>query len=257
MSHELYAFLERASAFLILWSLGFTVLNTLRIAIRLGRRQPKSRDNAVLTELAGLPLTILQSVAFGMAVYYADWLSMLLFLWWGPGFVAVAILVVVARLRRRSIDWYPYRYPISYACKINYLAQMLVFFWHDMPGLIFAYSVWIINDQYEKALLSDDADRSRRTFDDGWLFRMMYPAGLLIPLFFAEIPWRGLSIVYGLALLALWIAGLIFVARRGAFFQLPEDPSLLRNMVYFGKLRVSGRGSIERVGQAVPDEIAT
>ena len=45
----------------------------------------------------------------------------------------------------------------------------------------FAFSVWIINDQYEKACMSLDADRLRRTFDDGWLFRLLYPAGLLIP----------------------------------------------------------------------------
>jgi hypothetical protein len=237
MALQLYAFLESALAYLILWSLGSTVLNTLRIARHLWRRSPKSLDNAVLTELAGLPLTILQSVAFFMAVYYVDWLSMLLFLWWGPGFVAVAILVIVSRLRNRKIDWHPYRYLISYACKFCYLAQMLVFFWHDMPGLMFAYSVWIINDQYEKAFLSLDADRTRRTFDDGWIFRILYPAGLLIPLFFAGVPWREFSAAYGVVMLVLWIAGLVHIARRGAFFQLPEDPSLLRNMVYFGRLR--------------------
>lgn len=240
MASELYASLERVSAYLVLWSLGFTVLNTLRIGRHLRRRLPKSRDNVVLTELAGLPLTILQSVAFGMAVYYRDWLSMLLVLWWGPGFVAVAILVIVSRLRNRTIDWHPYRYFISYLCKVNYLAQMAVYAWHVMTGLIFAYSAWIINDQYEKAFLSHDADRTRRTFDDGWIFRILYPAGLLIPIFFADVSWRSLSIAYGLVLLVLWISGLVYVARQGAFFQLPEDPSLLRNMVYFGKLRGGG-----------------
>jgi hypothetical protein len=43
-----------------------------------------------------------------------------------------------------------------------------------------------------------------------------------------------------LTLLGLWLAGLIYVARQGIFFCLPEDPSLLRNMVYFPKLRVDG-----------------
>jgi hypothetical protein len=31
---------------------------------------------------------------------------------------------------------------------------------------------------------------------------------------------------------------LAFVYRRGKFFDLPDDPSLLRNMIYFGRLRV-------------------
>jgi hypothetical protein len=116
---------------------------------------------------------------------------------------------------------------------------MATFFVFHMPGMMFAFSVWIINDQYEKAFMSLDADRTRRTFHDGWVFRVLYPAGLLIPVFFAETPLRMFSMGYGPALLGVWIAGLIYVARRGQFFALPEDPSLLRNMVYFPKLRVA------------------
>jgi hypothetical protein len=104
--------------------------------------------------------------------------------------------------------------------------------------MMFAFSVWIINDQYEKAFMSLDTDRTRRTFHDRWLFRVLYPAGLLVPVFFADTPLRLFSLCYGLILLGLWVAGLVFVARRGAFFALPEDPSLLRNMVYFPQLRV-------------------
>jgi hypothetical protein len=238
MSPEIYRFLEQSSPLLILWSFAFTLLHSVRIVHRLRRGMGKAPDNAVLTELAGLPLTVLQSVAFVLAVLHADWLSMLLFLWWGPGFVTVLVLVIVARLRRRRIDWHPFRYPISYLCKLYYLAYMATFFLHRMPGMMFAFSVWIINDQYEKAFLSLDTDRTRRTFHDRWLFRLLYPAGLLIPLGFPDTPWRPFSIGYGLALLALWIAGLVYVARQGAFFRLPEDPSLLRNMVYFPRLRV-------------------
>jgi hypothetical protein len=240
MSPEIYRFLERASLVLILWSFCFTLIHSVRIARRFRLGLGKVPDNAPLTELAGLPLTVLQSVAFVLAALYADWLSMLLFLWWGPGFVAVLTVVIVARVRQRRIDWHPFRYPISYLCKIYYLAYMITFYLHDMPGMMFAFSIWIINDQYEKAFMSLDADRTRRTFHDRWLFRVLYPAGLLVPLFFAETPMRLFTIGYGLGLLGLWIAGLLYVARRGAFFRLPEDPSLLRNMVYFSKLRVGG-----------------
>jgi hypothetical protein len=238
MSPEIYRFLERASPLLILWSFGFTLIHSVRIARRFRQGIRKVPDNGPLTELAGLPLTLLQSVAFVLAVWYADWLSMLLFLWWGPGFVTVLTLVIVARLRQQRIDWHRFRYPISYLCKLYYLAYMVVFFLHDMPGMMFAFSVWIVNDQVEKAFLSLDADRTRRTFHDRWLFRLLYPAGLLVPLVFAETPLRLFSIGYGLALLGFWIAGLVYVARQGEFFRLPEDPSLLRNMVYFPKLRV-------------------
>jgi hypothetical protein len=239
MSPEIYHFLERASPVLILWSFAFTLLHSLRIGRRLWRGMGTMPDNAALTELAGLPLTVLQSVAFVLAALHRDWLSMLLLLWWGPGFVSVLVLVIVARLRQRRIDWRPYRYLISYLCKLNYLACMAVFAWQGAPGMMFAFSVWIINDQYEKAFLSLDADRTRRTFHDGWLFRLLYPAGLLLPLIDADVPLRPFSIAYGLTLLALWIAGLVYVARQGVFFRLPNDPSLLRNMVYFPKLRIA------------------
>src|SRR5262249_44829768 len=154
------------------------------------------------------------------------------------GFVTVVVLLIIARVRRRRIDWHPYRLLISYLCKLTYLAYMVTFFLYQMPGMMFAFSVWIINDQYEKLFLSLDADRTRRTFHDLWLFRLLYPAGLLVPLFSATTPLRVFSIGYGVCLLGLWIAGLVHVARQGEFFQLPPDPSLLRNMVYFPKLRV-------------------
>lgn len=240
MAPEIYQFLESAAPWLILWSFAFTLIHSVRIVRHLSRGGGKLPDNAPLTEMAGLPLTILQSVAFGMACYHADVFSMLLFLWWGPGFVAVVLLLIVTRIRRRHIDWHPYRYVISYACKIYYLAYMATFYVMDTPGMMFVFSAWIINDQVEKAFLSLDADRTRRTFHDGWVFRILYPAGLLIPIFFAETPLRILSIGYGVASLLLWLAGLTYVARRGQFFVLPDDSSLLRNMVYFGKLREDG-----------------
>src|SRR5262249_34451240 len=140
MSPEVYQFLEQASPWLVLWSFAFTLLHGVRIVRRLRQGLGKLPDNAALTELAGLPLTGLQSVAFVLAVLHADWPSMLLFLWWGPGFVAVLALVIVARLRGRRIDWHPVRYLISYLCKFYYLAYMSVFFVKGMPGMMFAFS---------------------------------------------------------------------------------------------------------------------
>src|SRR5262249_833626 len=105
------------------------------------------------------------------------------------------------------------------------------------PTMLFAFSVWIINDQFEKALMSSDADRFRRTFDDLWLFRVLYPTGLFVPVVFSSVPYRGLFVGYGLALFTAWPLALLYVWRKGLLLERPADPSLLRNMIYFRKLR--------------------
>ncbi len=141
MSPEVVHLLDRAAPLLILWSFAFTLIHAVRIVRRFRRGPRKVPDNALLTELAGLPLTLLQSVAFVVAALHGDWPAMLLFLWWGPGFVVVLLIVAVARLRRRRIDWHPVRYPISYLCKLYYLAYVAVFFAHGLPGMVFAFKI--------------------------------------------------------------------------------------------------------------------
>lgn len=237
LDRDLFDFMERCAPWLVLWSSAFTIITTIRIARRISRGVEKVPDSAAYTELAGLPLTLLQSVCFGWAVWAGDWLSMLLFVWWGPGFFAVAFLVVAAKIRKQPIDWHRWRMLISWLCKGYYLAYVAAFLYLGTPLILLAFSVWIINDQYEKAFMSLDADRLRRTFDDYWLFRLMYPAGLLIPLIYAAPSWRGFLTAYALLLLALWLGGVAYVWRKGALRQRPADPSLLRNMVYFPKLR--------------------
>jgi hypothetical protein len=237
LNRELFDFMERAAPWLVLWSFGFTCITTVRIARRVSRGVASVPDSAAYTELAGLPLTLLQSVCFAWAVWAGDWLSMLLFVWWGPGFIAVAVLVITAKRRAKPIDWHKWRYAISFLCKGYYLAYVAAFLHMGTPLILFAFSVWIINDQYEKAFMSLDADRLRRTFDDYWLFRVLYPAGLLVPLFYSATRAQPWLVVYALLLLSLWLAGVIYVWRKGLLRQRPADTSLLRNMVYFPKLR--------------------
>src|SRR5207253_1537382 len=108
-----------------------------------------------------------------------------------------------------------------------------VFAYLRMPQAIVAFSVWILNDQVEKAFLSEDADRTRRTTHDVWLFRVLYPAGLALPWIHAEgFSYLWFFRLYGVVLFALWIAGLVFVARRKKFQTMPTDPTLWRNIVY-------------------------
>ena len=232
-------YMETYATFMLAWFALFSCINCLRISRRILKGAPVAKDSAGFTELAGLPLTAIQPICFAKAASAGSLAGMAFFLWWGPGFVLTIFAVLIARILKKRIDWKPLSQPISWACKLYYLAYIAAFFAYGVPILVFVFSVWIINDQIEKLFMSLDADRTRRTFDDKWIVRICYPLGLLVPLFSAEMPYRAVMSVYGLVLLLVWLMGLRFVYRQGKFFALPEDPSLLRNMIYFGLLRVT------------------
>ena len=237
MNPAIYSFIERASPYLALWLCLFTLVTARRFAGKLRRGIDRVPDSVTFTELPGLPIAALQSLCFVWAVVTLDWISALLFAWWGPGFVAIAAVWLRAKRRGAAIDWHRYRYVISWLCKSHYLLYVIVFASRGMHGAIFVLSAWIINDQVEKAFMSVDADRLRRTFDDFWLFRVLYPAGLLIPWLAPELPWRAFLGAYGTMLLVTWLCAIAYVARRGLLHVRPDAPSLLRNMVYFPRLR--------------------
>jgi hypothetical protein len=230
---ELYQFLESTAPFLTLWLFLFSLINLIRI-IRLRRLGgEKVGHNRTLTELAGLPLTLLQTAAFFRALGAGDVISMFLFLWWGPGFFATVFYIAWCRHRRKPPNWLPGRHIISWACKLNYLACMIVFAVMDAPAMIFVFSAWVINDQFGLAFLSLDADRLRRTFHDYWIIRLLYPLGLFLPAFASDMPLREFCALYGIALFLAWMAGILHVKRRVGWNRMPDDPTLLRNMVYF------------------------
>ncbi len=231
LSTALYDWLAGWAPFLIGWTAVFTVLTTVRIILARRAGVSQARPSVAFTEAAALPLAILQSVCFCKAAKAGDILSLGLFLWWGPGFIWSAWYYLDCKRRGVKANWYPYRRVISWLCKLNYLAFAVVFWRLGHYGLLFAYSAWIINDQYGLAFLSRDADRLRRTFDDYWLIRLAYPGGLLLP-WFVAMPhaalWRG----YGALLLVLWGTGIAYVRSTGRITGPPEHPTLLRNLPY-------------------------
>src|SRR5438477_1531648 len=164
MNPAIYRFIEDASPWIVLWLCAFSMVTAWRVARRVQSGTERVPDSMLFTELPGLPIAVLQSICFVWALVSLDWRSALFFLWWGPGFIAVATIYVLAKRRRAPIDWYPYRYWISWLCKGTYLLYAAVFAWLGMVGALFVLSAWITNDQIEKAFMSLDADRLRRTF---------------------------------------------------------------------------------------------
>lgn len=192
----------------------------------------KNKDSMVFTEAIGLPLTFLQPVVFFKSVFMFDWLGALLTVWWGPGFLFVVFLVLWKKYKKLKINWGNSGIYISWLCKIYYLVYIGLGFMWGMPKLIFALSAWIASDQIEKTFASLDADRTRRTFHDFWLIRIMYPTFLFTPYFFnLEVPYK----IFGSLLFVLWLSGIVYVYRAKEFMNMPDDPTLLRNMLYFRK----------------------
>lgn len=214
----------------LIWLMLFLPIILIKIVVLRRRGIMKASDSMYFTEAIGLPLTFGQVVVFIYALWLGDWLSVLLTVWWGPGFIWVVYRVLRSKRLKYSINWKPYATPISWLCKAVYCGYLVAAVYFGLPKLAFALSAWIASDQIDKSFASLDADRSRRSFHDYWIIRLVYPLFLLSPI------WNQLHLayqVYGVVLLSLWALGLWYVWRMGEFMNLPQDPTLLRNMAYF------------------------
>lgn len=232
-----YVWVEQMAPIAVAYSAVFTLYTLYRIAFKLFYRIPRMRDSAFLSEVNAAPITAMLTYMFVVSVVNCDLTQLLLYAWWGCGFyISVAVIVLAAR-RGKTVNWIPVRVPISWACKLCYVALMIVFYRRAMPVTMFTFSVWIIGDQVGRLFMYYDADRTRRTFDDAWLFRLCYPLGLFLPLVSqAHVPYRPAMAGFGLVLMVLWLVGLVDVARRGELMKLPPEAKTLRNMLYYDEL---------------------
>lgn len=230
---RIYAFFEGTTAAQVLWVGLFIAITLARLGALARKRELSILTGPIGGELPGLPLTLLHSVCFVWALGIGDWASVVLFAWWGPGFLWVAGWYLYIRAKKIDFDWRPYARATSLLCKVNYLALMVVFLWHGLPGIPFVFSLWIMQDQVRLAWFHANADRTRRLTEDYWIIRLAYGAFLFIPWFVPEFPLRALAQALGLLVGLLWIAGIYRVVRSGCFHRVPQDGNEnLRNIVY-------------------------
>ena len=234
MNKEIYLFMEGNSFWLSCWILAFTLINLSKIYLRFSKGQDAKVQNTFFVEAAGIPLVLLHSVCFVKAVMSADLLSIVFFAWWGPGFLLVAGLYIAKMKKGEHIQWGGSRNIIAWICKVNYLIFAIIYWQLGCYGTLFVFSIWIMNDQLMMLWLSDDADRTRRSFHDFWFIRLLYPAGLFLPLIFTEaFQYFQLWSAYGLFIFVMWTVGVLRLVRIQKFMDLPKDQGLLRNMTYF------------------------
>jgi hypothetical protein len=243
MNQAVYRLFDQASPYILIWLMGFQALTMATLLVRSWKGQrERHRDTMVGGELPGILLVLMHSVCFCYALVLHDWLSALIFAWWGPGFLLVASLV----LARRTIPWQRLGRLTSISCKVIYLVLISRFFHYGYYAPIFAYSLWIMHDQVRLAWLQHNADRSRRLTEDWWFPRIAYPLFLAIPLVSNRMPLRWECAVAALSIYVLWLWGLSrLIAARG-FFKRPESyTDNLRDIVY---LRQDHRSAANALG---------
>jgi len=222
--------MESQADWILIWLMAFFPIIILKIVLLRKKGVSRAKDSMFFTEAIGLPLTFIQPVAFAKALLWKDWFGAAVTLWWGPGFLAVVLLIIWSRFSGETLNWRPYRVVISWLCKLLYVVYIVLCLSWGLPKLVFAFSAWIASDQIEKSFASLDTDRARRSFHDFWLIRVLYPAFLFLPLF---IPLNPLMKGYGVTLFVFWATGIFYVWRKRQFMVVPTNPSLLRNMMYF------------------------
>lgn len=231
---EIYQFMDNIAPYLNLWVclfLFYTIYNIVQVTLK---PQRKISYGTMISELPGLPLTLLHTVCFVKGILAYDPLTVLLFAWWGPGFIVIAGIYLYTKKKKIAFNWAPLGYITSITCKINYLIFMIIYYYYGCYSIMLAFSVWIIHDQINLAWFEQNADRTRRTFEDYWLIRLCYVGFLFIPCIF-NIPYRIPSICLGLTLFTLWCFALVKVTQEGNFYRRPDHKEFLRNIVYLSK----------------------
>jgi hypothetical protein len=233
---EVYRTLELGAPYLIGWVSIFVVVTIIKL-LRHARGQAvaTAREGMIASELPGLPLMLMHSAGFGLALWHRDVVSALLFAWWGPGYVLVASMLLL----KVKVDWRRWALATSWGCKLSYVLFIGIYASLGLWGLPFVFSAWIVNDQVRLTWLRGNADRARRVVEDYWLFRILYVALLLLPLV-VETPLRPLAAGVGLLLLALWLVGLKKVVASGRYRVQPDPHASdnLRDIVYLRGARV-------------------
>lgn len=235
INKEIYQIIENVAPYLAIWVSLFYILSLIRITKSKLNPEKEMGYGSAISELPGLPLVFMHSVAFYKSIEFQDWLSALLFLWWGPGFFIFAAVYLYGQIFKKKINWAPWGLISSYACKIDYVIFMAIYWYFDLPLTMFVFSAWIICDQINLAYFVGTGDRTRRTFEDFWLLRVMYPGFLFIPFFYHDFAYVTLYQVFGVSLFITWLWALHQLYKRGLFFVRYTNTNYLRNIVYLAK----------------------
>lgn len=224
---EIYVSFNQFVPYLVVWIFLFFVESIIKIFMTFFFNKNFSHKG-IKSELPGLPLTLLHTYVWVLSIIKLDLVTFILFSWWGPGFLVSAYLF----LFRKDFDWRRWGKVTAYLCKITYVIYMGLFYYLEVYDLLFVFSAWIIQDQICLIWFEENADRTRRTFEDKWLFRLLYP-GLLFSPYFLDMSYAFEYQVFGTLLFIVWVLSVIKITFDGKLHNKPHSyKEFLRNIVY-------------------------
>jgi len=185
----------------------------------------ENKDNVILEELPGITFILLHSICFYTATNTS---SKLIYLYWGPLFFVTAYFV----LFKNDTDWKPIAIPSSVMCKSFYVMFVAIFWYFGYTMPIYCYSVWIMSDQIRLAWWKNNADRTRRFFEDWFIPRIGYPLFLLLPFFDKSFYQRHFFMSVSSAILIAWMTGIYRLVLNGTFFNQPTIEGFGRDIIY-------------------------
>jgi hypothetical protein len=232
---DIYFYFDNYSHIIVIWLYLFGFYTISKFVYRLGTNYNKFvhgnfklidyKENLIIEELPGLTFILLHTLCW---IISDNLFTKIIFLYWGPLYLVTAYLVVF----KKKINWKHIAIPSSYACKFFYVFFVLVFGYLQLYLPIYCYSLWIMHDQVKLAWLKNNADRTRRFFEDYFIFRIGYPLGLLLPFVMKDFYLRNISMSLSVGILVLWVGGIGRLVRAGIFFDKPKIEGFGRDIVY-------------------------
>jgi hypothetical protein len=227
---EIYSSFDQATPYLIAWITLF-YFETLYKIFSMIFFKKSYRHFGIKSELPGIPLTLMHTYVWVLSIINFDLITCLLFTWWGPGFLICAYIFLFIK----DFNWPKYGKITSFLCKAHYLIYICLFFYFKTYGLVFVFSVWIIQDQICLIWFEKNADRARRLTEDKWFIRFLYPLCLFTPFVFT-MRYQLAYQILGTALFLTWALSIAKILKDKNFYDRPKSyKEFLRNIVYAKK----------------------
>lgn len=234
IDQNVYKIFDCYSKYIVFWLAFFTILTFINLLydvlhsdsnILSNTKLKAYKENIIIEELPGITFILLHTLCFFIG---KDISSKILYLYWGPLFFLTAYFV----LFKINVDWKSVAVPSSILCKSFYVIFVSIFLYLGYTMPVYCYSLWIMSDQIRLAWWKNNADRSRRLFEDYFIPRIGYPLFLFLPFVDDTFYHKEFFMPISIGVFTIWLAGIYRLVQNGTFFEKPKIDGFGRDIVY-------------------------